>query len=178
MKRPRVTTWVVGAITLLLAIGAAFVFGFAWVVSHSLLRDYGKLPPAQVFRTVFRQPMPHGVSDLMVAGHGLFQGHTIVMRFRVTDGALRQILKGAVPTEARDFLRSVPEAVRTGEARRDPRGLDEFDFDALKVHLDEAVHLRHASYYQFDASKSGQGWFGYIAVDRDRQLVYVIAQIL
>ena len=178
MKRPRVTTWVVAGMAVLLAISAAFVVGFAWMVSHTLLYDYGKLPPAQVFRKVFRQPMPHGVSDLMVAGHGILQGHTVVMRFRATDGALRRILKGAVPTEAQGFIHSVSRRVRTGEARRNPRGLDEYDLDALKVHLDEAARLRHASYYLFSASKGGAGWFGYIAIDHDRRFVYVIAEIL
>ena len=178
MKRTRVTTWVVAGIAVLLAISAAFVVGFAWMVSRTLLYDYGKFPPAQVFRKVFRQPMPHGVSDLMVAGHGVLQGHTVVMRFRATDGAIRRILKGATPAEARDFIHAVPPRVRTGEARRDPRRLDERDLDALKVHLDDAARLRHASYYLFSASKGGQGWFGYIAIDHDRRFVYVIAEIL
>ena len=178
MKRPRVTTWVVAGMAVLLAISAAFVVGFAWMVSRTLLYDYGKFPPAQVFRKVFRQPMPHGVSDLMVAGHGVLQGHTVVMRFRATDDALRGILKDAVPTEAQDFIRTMSRRVRTGEARRNPRGLGQFDLDALKVHLDEAAHLRHGSYYLFSASKGGAGWFGYIAIDHDRNFVYVIAEIL
>jgi hypothetical protein len=178
MRRPRAAKWVIGAIVLFLAISAAFTLWFFRAVSQTLVIDYGKRPPAQVFRTVFRQPMPHGISDLMVAGHGILQGHTVVMRFRATDGAIRHILKRAAPVEARDFLRGVPEALSTGEARRNPRGLNEFDRDALKVHLDEAAHLRHASYYWFDASKSGQGWMGYIAIDPDRKFVYVVAQIL
>ncbi|UCH33261.1 MAG: hypothetical protein JSV65_11835 [Armatimonadota bacterium] len=148
------------------------------IFGRSMLHDYGADPPAEVFRKVFRQPLPHGVSDLVVAGHGMGQGHVVFMRFRATDEALDNFLARASRDDKEMYMHAVPEALRTRVPRREFESRDWYERDAWKTRVDEPLRIADAEYYWFDASQYGGGWIGSIAVHRERNVVYVIAQIL
>jgi hypothetical protein len=133
--------------------------------------DYGARPAGWVFQQVFRQPVPQGVSDLRIAGHGFCQGHEVWMRFRATKKVLMQLLPESA--EKREQLSDMlgGELGSTYERR-----LAEDDPQA--VGWDEVLRMRAPEAHDFSRTSQGAGWYGLFVLDRGRQLVYVHVGIL
>ena len=65
-------------------IGAVYLRYWWW--PNSGFGDMATKPPTQVFRRVFGQPVPPGVSDIAAAGYVSMGGSDIWLRCRATDG--------------------------------------------------------------------------------------------
>jgi hypothetical protein len=133
--------------------------------------NYGARPAGRVFQQVFRQPIPQGVSELRIAGHGFCQGHQVWMRFRATKKALRQLLPES--TERRERLK---DGLRTELGLNYERRLTEDD--PRVVGWDKVLRMRSPEAHYFSRTSQGAGWTGLFVLDRDRQLVYVHAGVL
>lgn len=132
--------------------------------------DYSKLPPRDVFQRVCNEPVPSGVSGIRTSGNGLMQGHTVWMRFHATSAAIDVFVsrRGERALTAADFS-SRTRFEDEGEPTRSEK---------RKVGWDEIATTDRPEFYNFDATHGGQGWFGVMAVDRKRGLVWVYAGVL
>lgn len=174
-RKPRWAIVAVGiaAVSMLVLFVAARTFGRC--AMRIATTDYSAYPAPAVFRSVFGRSAHAGIANLEVAGHGLFQGHLVFMRFRADDPAIKSLTSHAVRISRRD----AQKRLAPGLLRRPPGKLrgctDEALRDALTVHWEEVLRARQPEYYEFDASWGGKGWLGVLVVDRDRHLVYVEA---
>jgi len=177
--RHRLRTWLLWGLATVAATTVVLLLVAWWVLSHAEIftpGDYGVRPPSEIFRLVFRKPIPDGVRDLVVAGHGLFQAQTIFIRFRADDKAMRQVLQSARPGSEEQFREWVPSSLRSSDPPPEASTFSGYILrDALKVRLGQALLLRDPAYYQIDQPADGEGFAAVIAVDRDDGVVYVVA---
>lgn len=130
--------------------------------------DYSQRPAAEVFRVVLNQPVPSGVRNLRIAGHGVLMQHTVWMKFTATDGAIERILKGPA------LVVGSREASLSGEVKARAA----VDDDARAINWDSVLHSSRNDAYKFSFPTGGSGWFGDIVVNRDGHEVYVVADVL
>jgi hypothetical protein len=130
--------------------------------------NYSSEPPDRVFQLILKQPVPGGVSNLHIAGHGVMMGHTVWMKFSATDAAIRQLTKGVEP--AYTDLES--------SSSRSSRQRIMSDKYARSVGWEEVLRLKQVEFYTFDFAPGGSGWVGDIVVDRKKHQVYIVADVL
>lgn len=129
---------------------------------------YSQKPAAEVFRFVLSQPVPAGVQNLRIAGHGVLMQHTVWMTFTVPDTAMEQMLKSrSLTIQKRDT--SLPEELKAAAATNE---------DARSLHWENALRLQNKDTFNFYTATGGSGWNGYILVDRHDHEIYVVADLL
>jgi hypothetical protein len=132
--------------------------------------DYSAVPRAEVFQRVLRQPVPTGVSDLRVAGHGFCQGHEVWMRFRVTAAALKTLFPET--RNPSDWANGTSWASSFFSADR------LLQPDPHSIKWDEVTRAQKPEQYHFSATEGGQGWYGFFVLDGEEHTVYLHAIIL
>ncbi len=125
--------------------------------------DYSQLPKVEVFQRVWRRPVPDAISDLRIAGHGAGMGHQVCMRFKAPPATMRDLIAGSSSISAEEFVHWSYD--RTGH-------------DSNAIGWDEIASIKKPTFYLFDASQNGLGWYGAMALDGRTGLLFLTAEVL
>jgi hypothetical protein len=123
--------------------------------------DYGRVPQSEVFRMVWGQPVPKGVTGLSIGGHGGGQGHIVFMRIRAQEPVLRALIGKSDHITKEDFEISWSDLTPPERSV----GWSEIDLAS------------NPEYFAFNGGAT-QGWIGTMALDRTRNALFVFAFVL
>lgn len=162
MNRKTKTTVIWAGIITGLVLGCVMLVTFA---VRSLTTDYSSKPAPEVYKSVFRQDVPRGVTNLRVAGHGYWMSHAVWMKYAATDGAINALL-----TKSRYTLEGPDESFSWISKEQISNNAD-----ARAVGWDEVLKIKHRRSYTYEAVENFSGWTGEIVIDRANHTVYVYA---
>lgn len=134
-------------------------------------RDYSARPPLETFRRVTGRPVPHGLTNLRIAGRSYPAGwkHWVWMSFDATDAAIKAVVgkeERLEPSDARDYLQSF------GKISVNPR----YDGrDKAWVRWHEVERIAQPEVYHIGGSHQSFVWSGALIVDRKRGRGYIMA---